>query len=222
MKKIYETLTQGSEEWLEARRGLLTASEIKHIMTPTLKKADNDKSREHVFEILAQRVSQYVEPKYVNDDMLRGVEDEVTARILYDENFAPTRDVGFITNDKWGFVIGYSPDGLVGDTGAIEIKSRIQKHQIKTIIANEVPQEYILQIQTGLLVAELEWLDFVSYRDGLPLFVKRVYPDEAIQQAIVEAAYAFEESIQKNLAIYKENSRNLVKTERVIDQEITL
>jgi len=45
MIKIYEQMTQGTDEWLAARRGILTASEMKHIITPSLKTADNDKSR---------------------------------------------------------------------------------------------------------------------------------------------------------------------------------
>jgi hypothetical protein len=44
----------------------------------------------------------------------------------------------------------------------------------------QVPEEYMLQIQTGLLVTGREWLDFVSYCAGLPMFVKRVFPDAAL------------------------------------------
>ena len=118
--KYHTDLIQGSDEWLQARCGLLTASEMKLIVTPTLKIANNDKERSHLYELLAQRITQYVEPHYISDDMLRGHEDEVDARILYNDNYAPVTDMGFITNSKWGFTIGYSPDGLVGDDGLIE------------------------------------------------------------------------------------------------------
>src|SRR3546814_6407235 len=70
-------LIQGSEEWLQARCGLLTASEMKLIVTPTLKAANNDKTRTHLYELLAQRVTGYVEPHYISDDMLRGMDDEI-------------------------------------------------------------------------------------------------------------------------------------------------
>lgn len=36
---IHSDLIQGSDEWLEARRGIITASEVKLILTPTLKVA---------------------------------------------------------------------------------------------------------------------------------------------------------------------------------------
>ena len=195
----HETFEQGSAEWYRARLGLLTASEMKHIITPTLKAASNDKERQHVFELAAQRISQHVEPHYVSDDMLRGKEDEVEARILYEKHFAQVIDVGFITNNKWGFTLGYSPDGLVGEDGAIECKSRRQKYQVQTIadyLANGIaPEEYTMQIQTALLVSEREWVDFCSYSNGLPMIVVRVYPDAVVQAAILEAASAFEKRV---------------------------
>jgi len=196
MFKVYEELEQGTDEWLAARCGLLTASEMKLIITPTLKAASNDKERAHLFELLAQRITGYVEPMYVSDDMLRGREDEIEARLVYDKNVAPVREVGFMTNDKWGFTIGYSPDGLVGDDGLIECKSRRQKYQVQTIIDGSMPDDYVMQVQTGLLVSGRKWCDFISYCGGLPMAVIRVEPDERIQAAIIAAASAFEGRLQ--------------------------
>ncbi len=223
-------LIQGSDEWLAARCGLLTASEIKLILTPTLKIASNEKERTHLYELLAQRITKYVEPHYVSDDMLRGQADEVEARKLYAEQFAPVSpEVGFITNDKWGFTLGYSPDGLVGEHGAIECKSRRQKYQIETITENvtsgTVPPEFALQLQTGLLVTERQWIDFVSYCGGLPMAVIRVWPDEVIQSAIIKAATEFESRLADKMAQYQlagksqvTNTRLTKPTERKIEQ----
>ena len=44
MITYHAKLTQGSEEWHAARCGLLTASEMHLIVTPTLKAASNEKS----------------------------------------------------------------------------------------------------------------------------------------------------------------------------------
>lgn len=217
-------VTQGSDEWLAMRCGLLTASEMKHVITPTLKAANNDKTRAHLYELLAQRVTKYVEPMYVGDDMLRGQEDEFYARQVYTEHYAPVEQVGFITNDRWGFTIGYSPDGLVGKDGLIEIKSRRQKYQVQTIIENltggTIPADYIMQAQTGLLVSEREWLDFISYSGGLPMAVVRVWPDDAVQGAIIEAAAAFEAKLAECLEIYRSASVGLIPTERREMQEM--
>lgn len=218
----HNDLIQGSDDWHAARCGLLTASEMSLIITPTLKIASNDKERAHLYELMAQRITGYVEPHYISDDMLRGWEDEIDARILYSEKYAPVEEVGFVTNDEWGFTIGYSPDGLVGKEGLIECKSRRQKFQVQTIADDEVPKEYIIQCQTGMLVTKRLWCDYVSYCGGLPMFVKRVHADQVIQDAIVEAATAFEDNLVEKLINYQANAFCLQPTERKIHEEITL
>ena len=219
----YTDLEQGSEEWLGARCGLLTASEMKLIVTPTLKAASNDKERAHMYELLAQRITGYVEPRYVSDDMLRGHDDEVEARILYSERFAPVEEMGFITNDEWGFTIGFSPDGLVGDDGFIECKSRRQKFQVQTIIDGVMDPDYSIQVQTGFLVSKRKWCDHISYSGGLPMATIRIYPIPEIQDAILSAATAFEKRLAEKMTRYREviaTNTRLIPTERKIVQEM--
>jgi predicted phage-related endonuclease len=225
--RYFNDLIQGTDEWLAARCGMLTASEMKLILTPTLKVAANDKSRAHTWELLAQRITGHVEAHYVGDDMLRGQEDEVEARILYAERYAPVETMGFITNDRWGFTIGYSPDGLVGTEGLIECKSRRQKYQVPTIVENVagegIPDDYVLQVQTGLLVSERKWCDLVSYSGGLPMATMRVEADPEMQAAIVAAAAAFEADLAKKMATYRAvtaSKARLIPTERKIEQEM--
>ena len=213
-------VVQGSDEWAAMRCGLLTASEMHFLVTPTLKIANNDKSRSHDYELLAQRITRYVEPRYVSDDMLRGQSDEIDARALYAKKYAPIQEVGFITNDKWGLTIGYSPDALVGDDGLIECKSRRAKFQVQTIIDGVAPADYMIQLQTGLLVSEREWIDFVSYSGGLPMFVTRVEPIQEYQDAIIAAATGFEERLAMAQEKYAANSKGLHPTERRIIEEI--
>lgn len=218
-------LIQGTEAWLAARCGVLTASEIKLIITPTLKSASNEKERAHVWELAAQRLTQYVEPSYIGDDMLRGMEDEIEARGLYHQTFAPVTEMGFITNDRWGFTIGASPDGLVGDDGQIECKSRRQKFQLETIATRAMPDDYWIQVQTALLVSERAWCDFISYSGGLPMIVLRVFPDEKTQAAIVDAAAKFEERVALRIAEYRDtlaSDTRLIPTERRIEMEMHL
>lgn len=224
--KIHTDLLQGSDDWFAARCGLLTASEMKLIITPTLAIANNDKTKSHLYELAAQRIGKYVEPHYIGDDMLRGTADEVDARILYEQHYAPVEDVGFITNDKWGFKIGYSPDGLVGKDGSIECKSRRQKYQIQTIIEGDMPEDYIIQVQTGLLVSEREWCDFITFSAGHPMMTLRVFPDTVIQAAIITAAEDFEKKIKEAIKTYNKRISSSVfrtiPTERKIEQEIII
>jgi hypothetical protein len=214
---------QGSPEWHALRCGVLTCSEMKLIITPGLKVADNDAVKTHLYELLAQRVNQYVEPHFESFDMERGKFDEEHARGKYAEHFAPVEEVGFITNDKWGFTIGYSPDGLVGDDGLIEVKSRIQKHQMKTLVeyvANDlIPPDFVIQCQSGLMVSERKWLDFVSYSGGMRMPVVRCYPDPMTQDAIAKAATEFERRLQEKREIYETliaSDARLIPTERLL------
>lgn len=222
--RVHRELIQGTDEWLAARCGLLTASEMKLIITPTLKVASNEKERDHLFELLAQRITGHVEAAYISDDMLRGREDEIIARDVYHRTFAPVEEVGFITRDFGGVVVGYSPDGLVGDDGLIECKSRRQKFQVKTIVCDAVPDDYLIQVQTGLLVTGRKWLDFISYSGGLPMSPIRVYPDRRVHEAILEAAVAFEERLtiarEKYDAALK--SRRFIPTERRVEMEMVI
>jgi hypothetical protein len=223
--KLHDNIIQGSDDWFSLRCGILTASEMKLILTPTLKVAANEKERAHVMEIAAQRINKYTEPSYIGEDMLRGHTDEVYAKIKYGENYEELTDIGFITNDKWGFTIGYSPDGLVGDDGQIECKSRKQKYQLEVILSGKCPEEHILQVQTGLLVTERKWCDYVSYCGGMPMFTVRVYPDLEMQKSIVTAATAFEMNVQSKISAYNkliESGGRLIPTERIIEQDIML
>lgn len=221
--KYYPEMIQGSEEWFAVRCGMITAGSMKLILTPkTLKVASNDKERGHLYELLAQRVTGYVEPSYISDDMLRGMGDEILARALYSEKYAPVQEVGLVTNDQWGFTMGYSPDGMVGDDGMIECKSRAQKYQAQTFVEGEVPEEYLLQIHTGLLVTGRKWCDFISYCGGMPMFVKRVTPNPDLHKIIVDAARGFEARLIAARARYDAAIVGFEPTERTVEEEITV
>ena len=239
-------LIQGSEEWHAARCGLLTASEMKLIVaavpepetrikvdgTPYKQRewkpaADTDKCRAHLWELLAQRITRYVEPSYIGDDMLRGQEEEVYARLLYAEHYAPVDETGFVTNDEWGFTLGFSPDGLVGDAGFIETKSRRQKYQAETLVeyvaTGTIPPEFVFQVQTGLLVTRRKWCDFLSYTGGFHMAVIRVYPDPVVQAGIIEAATDFERRAAEKMVAYRAvmaSNARILPTVRRIQQEM--
>jgi hypothetical protein len=226
----HRDLAQGTAEWLEIRRGRLTASEMGLLVTPaTMKAASNDKQRAHLFTLVSQRIAGYVEESYTGYDMLRGHEDEIDARIAYSQHYAPVEDCGFITNDRWGFTIGYSPDGLVGHDGLIECKSRKHKFQVETILKNvaegTVPADFLIQCQTGLLVSERKWLDFISYSAGLPMATVRVHPDDKIQDAILSIATDAEIKINQMHGEFQRICKSgvrLIPTERRYELEITI
>ncbi len=220
----YPSLVQGSDEWLEARRGIVTASVVGQLVTPTLKVAANDYSRALTLTLVAERITGWVEEQYVSADMLRGTMDEPVARAKYAEHHAPVTEVGFMVREiAPGVRLGYSPDGLVGDDGLIEIKSRKPKEQVRTVLADAVPAANMAQIQAGLLVSGRAWCDYVSFAGGLPLYVKRVHPDPEWAAAITAAVIAFEQTAARMVADYTTAVAGLPATERTdYYQEIRL
>ena len=78
---------------------------------------------------------------------------------------------------SWGrYKLGYSPDGLVGKDGLVEVKSRRQKAQVLTVVSGEVPAANMAQLQAGLFVSGRDWIDYISFSGGMHLFPIRVYP----------------------------------------------
>jgi hypothetical protein len=214
--QVFNELEQGSDEWLAARCGIVTASVVGQLITPkTIKPAVNDTARGLVATLAAERITGHVEPMFPNRDMERGTLDEPYAREIYSEHYAPAAEVGFMVRDDWGFKLGYSPDGLVGDDGLIEIKSRNQKIQLGTILADAVPLGNMAQIQCGLLVSGRDWCDYVSYCGGMPLYVRRVYPDINWFTAIKDAVTAFEVAAGQMVAVYTSAIDGRPNTERI-------
>lgn len=220
---VHDDLIQGTDEWLEQRRGIVTASVVGKLITAkTIKPAANDESRGLTALLVAERITGWVDPVYVTDAMLRGQEDEPRAVALYSQHYAEVTTTGFMVRREDGWTLGYSPDGLVGDDGLIEVKSRAAKKQLTTILADEVPAENFAQCQAGLLVSGREWLDYVSICGGMPLYTKRVYPDARWFDAITEAVERFEATATAMVARYEAVTLGMPMTERVIEMEMTL
>jgi putative phage-type endonuclease len=213
---IHDDITQGTPEWFAVRRGIVTASVIGKLLTPTLKVADNETARGITASLVAERISGHTEEIGTTPDMWRGIESEPVARDLYSKHYAPAVEVGFmVVQDDRGRRFGYSPDGLVGDDGLIEIKAPRAKTHLLTILADEVPHHYLAQCQAGLYVSGRAWIDFVSYCGGMPLFVKRVLPEQRWFDAIEAAWDAYEANAERIVADYAQRVVDMPTTERI-------
>lgn len=208
---------QRSDEWYAIRRGIVTASTVGRLITEkTLKVAENPTSRALTSLLVAERITDHTDMTFTSSDMWRGILDEPVARDLYGKwRDTPVAEVGFMVREINGHRLGYSPDGLVGDKGLIEIKSRLQKNQLDTVIAGRVPSEHMAQIQTGLLVSGREWCDFISYCSGMHLYVIRAFPSQIWFDAITAALNAFEEAAADIQARYLQAVVGLPMTERI-------
>lgn len=227
MTVTFYDVEQRSEEWYEIRRGMLTASTVGDLITPkTIKTASNDRTRAVVAQLAAERISGWTDPTFTSDDMFRGILHEPLARLRYAETqlpaSTPVTEVGFIVRDIDGHSLGYSPDGLVGTDGLIEIKCPRAKEHVRTIAAGEAPAHYVPQCQAALLVTGRDWIDYVSFCAGLPLYVKRVTPDEQWHDAITDALHAFEAAVADITAAYELGCVGLWPTDRIIEEGIVI
>lgn len=262
---------QGSDEWLAARRGILTASVVGQFVTTAPAPADDvacpeckagvgepcisrarkepspiktfhpartaraldfdpivtlnegDTARALTHTLAAERITDWSDPVFVNSDMMRGTFEEPIARDYYAQHHAPVVEAGFFVRDEGSWLLGYSPDGLVGDDGLIEIKSRRQKKHLQTILTDEVPPENMAQLQAGLLVTGRAWIDYVSFCGGMPLYVKRVHPDPRWFGAIERAARRFEADVAHIIATFHERTASMPPTERTnFDAEVLI
>ena len=211
---IYDQLEQGTDEWLQARAGILTASTIGQLITAkTIKPAMNDRSRGLCQTLIAERITGHVEPVYPNRAMTRGTLLEPEARRIYAEQTGQDVDeVGFARLDTDTYTLGSSPDGLIGNAGGIEIKSPSAKVHVATVLSGTIPDHNRAQVQAFLHVTGRAWCDFISYLPGEPLFIIRDYPDLRWHDAIRFAAEQFEETARNAVARYETATHGLPRT----------
>jgi hypothetical protein len=175
---------QGSPEWFEARRGVVTAS-----CFPDVLAKGQGLTRGKLLRTLAGEViTGKVEEGYSNGHMERGQVMEAEARDYYAEvkGVDPVL-VGFMKRGR----IGCSPDSLIGEDGMLEIKTKMPHLQLEVLDKGVLPSSHVAQVQGQLLVSGRMWCDFVSYWPGLPIFITRVTRDTAYMANLQEELNRF-------------------------------
>lgn len=199
--KIHEDLLQGSFDWEQLRLGKLSASRVSPLMAA---KGLGKGARTLAITMIAEEMTG--EPMDVPNTwaMERGVQLEPEARNIYKNHFPDKKiiEVGGIENDK----LWYSPDGLVGADGLIEIKCPLAKQYIEILLSKTVLPEYKDQLQFGLMVSGRKWIDFVAFNPDFPadkaIKVIRVERDEkyiALMQERIEEFNVLINNLKSNL-----------------------
>lgn len=175
---------QGTPEWFQARLGIPTASEFSTVMA----KGEGKTRRAYMLKLAGEVLTGEPMATYTNSDMERGKLMEDEARSMYAfMNDAELLRVGFLRNGNKGA----SPDSLIGDNGGLEIKSAAAHIQVDRLLKNELPSEHKAQVQGSIWVSDREWWDFTSYCPKLPLFVTKVYRDEAYIKTLADEVDRF-------------------------------
>lgn len=178
-------LEQQTEEWHNLRLGKITGTVLADLYgTP--------KARESAFyEILAERLTPSVDMEYLQENaMTRGNRLEYPAIQAFEYvTGKKVERAGFCESDENEF-IGYSPDGMIGETEDVEVKSPLGKNYMKIVLTNEVPKEYHHQIIQGFVVnPKLQKRYFVAYNPDIvsyPIHIIEV-TRESLAEEIAEA-----------------------------------
>ena len=200
--KTYKELEQRSDEWFALRLGKATGSIADKLMS------DSSPFKTLVMQKAAEIINGVsAENNYFNADMERGIEMENIARSIYElgtGNIVET--MAFIEHSEYA---GFSPDGLVGDDGMIEIKCPKINGHLSNILG-KINSSYKYQMQFGMFCSDRKWCDFVSYNaeSKRSSHIIRVERDEKIQEKIALKLKKFEEEINKIIAEYNAITEN--------------
>ena len=184
---------QGSQEWLNARCGLITASMFKECRK-RLKSGPNkgdfsSEAKQYAFRLACERISGELltEDKFETWEMRRGHELEPTARLLHEEREGIlVEQVGFAVSDCG--IYGASVDGAIDDDGISEYKCFVAPKSIMPIVLDHDISDTMDQIQGGLWVTKKKWAHFCLYCPALKKVGKEltVIPVERNQNYIDE------------------------------------
>ncbi len=190
-------IAQNTDEWLEARHGVVTASNFATIMANYGKPFGNPAIQYAMKVAIEGKTNRSIEG-FKNEWMDRGIELEDDARQLYsDMTFTPVQDGKFwtIKGDLWKIDrFGASPDGLAGD-GLIEIKCPKYSTHFNQIIKGGYDLSYQWQIRGQMWITDRDWCDFVSYCPDFPLdkqlYIFRVERDQEEEDKMISRLNEF-------------------------------
>lgn len=194
-------VAQGSDDWREARSGLITASRFADVIAvrrdgkPTAARAKY--LRLLAFERLANAPVREIHSR----SMEWGTELETFAREAYElETGRFVTQAGLVIHPEHPF-IGCSPDGLIGADGGLEIKCPHDETVHIGTWLDGMPADHLPQVQGAMFVTGREWWDFVSYdprqAEHLNLYVQRISRDQDYIDALEIGLLQFEAELQQ-------------------------
>jgi exodeoxyribonuclease (lambda-induced) len=194
---IFHNHEQGSDEWLAARRGVITGSRFKDARDRTAKEELTAKARLYAQDVARERFGGMAQGTFVNAAMRMGTEQEPIARQAYEARSGNlVEEAGFITTDDGKF--GVSVDGLVDDDGIIEIKTMVSSDTLFRAVVEGDHADYTDQINGALWLLGRKWCDLVLWAPDLPagrLTIKRIVRDEDAIQKLEDDLMTFEQLV---------------------------
>lgn len=190
---------QGTNEWLEARRGLITGSRFKDCRDRLKNGSPSEKMLGYAMDVARERCGGKPEPVFVNSAMRTGTEQEAFARRAYELRYGVMcEEAGFISDDER--VFGASVDSFVEDDGILEVKTLVSsKTLFKAVVGGDI-SEYIDQCNGAMWLFGRKWVDLCLWAPDLPgekLFVRRIERDDNVIEALEGDLMAFKRLVDE-------------------------
>ena len=213
--EFFYDVEQNSDEWLELRRGILTASNFKVVLREGTD-GEPAKTREKLLYMLAgERLSGKVAESFRSEYLKRGHAMEPAARDYYERTTfgAKVRTVGFVRRTMVTplgreIVIGASPDAQVDDARGLEIKTLALHLMIAQQRRGTFPQEHFAQVHGTMLVTDWTENDLLLFFDGMPSAPRfRALRNEAWIAKMRNEIEAFDWELEKIVKDYRATTR---------------
>jgi len=177
-------MIQGSEEWLAARVGKVTASRVHDIIATTRSGGFTSGRKNYMADLVIERLTGQPAPSYQSAAMQYGINMEPSARFAYAlATGAEITEMGFIQHPTIAMA-GCSPDGLVGDDGLVEIKCPNTATMIEVLLGGKTDPAYASQCHFQMSCTGRQWCDLVTFDNRLPegmqMHIFRIHRDDKI------------------------------------------
>jgi len=193
-------IDQGTEEWLNARKGKLTASQAAGIITPTGKLAAASKGlmRKLARECLLDDPHAFAG----NSATQWGHDHEPIARLLFEEVTGHAVDTVGMLQSTLHPCLACSPDGLIMtpsimvdgeltyEINGLEIKCPSVDTHVDYLLDGVLPAKYRPQVHFSMAITGIKTWYFMSFFPGLRPLILPVHWDEYTDK-IRDTALAF-------------------------------
>lgn len=202
--KYYYDIEQGTQKWLDIRIGRVGGSESEPL---SVKGKSASGLGVSVWKLMHKKIYELImnetlDNDFISEAMQRGTDLEPFARDEYEvSSFNKVNQCGYIINTDFKYA-GYSPDGLIGEEGMLEIKCPLHVEYIRSICEKEIPKNYYAQMQWGLLLSDRKWCDYVVYNPDFNLKkiqIQRVERDEKVLNTMKSNYFTYENEIEQRI-----------------------
>ena len=191
---------QGSDEWHEARRGVITGSRFKDARDRKVNGSMTAVALGYAQDLARERCGGLLLPMFATPAMRIGTKQEPAARLAYEiQTGCVVDECGFWATEDGLF--GVSPDGLVGDDGLIEIKTMCSSATLFRAVVDRDIRDYRDQIVGELWLLRREWCDLCLWApdlgDGGALVIRRICRDEEEIDTLAADLVAFAGTVER-------------------------